>query len=67
MPRERAGAEDFLVAAVHIRRLMAITDEIDDLIPCSWLSSEEAAQLRACPRVPVLMRARRESAGPHAP
>ena len=49
MPRERAARKDFLVAAVHIRRLMAITDEIDDLIPCSWLSSEEAAQLRAVP------------------
>ena len=28
---------------------MAITDKIDELIPCGWLSKEEAAQLRAIP------------------
>ena len=28
---------------------MAITDKIDELIPCGWLSQEEAAHLRAIP------------------
>ena len=49
MPTERAARDDFLAAAEHIRKLMAITDEIDELIPCGWLSKEEAAQIRAIP------------------
>ena len=49
MPSERAAHDDFLAAAEHIRKLMAITDKIDELIPCGWLSSEEAASLRAIP------------------
>ena len=49
MPSARAPRDDFLAAAEHIRKLMAITDEIDELIPCGWLSSEEAAKLRAIP------------------
>jgi hypothetical protein len=47
MPTERAARDDFLAAAEHIRKLMAITDEIDELIPCGWLSQEEAGQIRA--------------------
>ena len=43
MPSDRAARSDFL-AAEHIRKLMSITDEIDELIPCGWLSKEEAAQ-----------------------
>ena len=49
MPSARAPRDDFVVAAEHIRKLMAITDEIDELIPCGWLSSVEAAQLRVIP------------------
>ena len=49
MPSERAPRDDFLAAAEHIRMLMAITDEIDELIPCGWLSTEESAKLRAIP------------------
>jgi hypothetical protein len=49
MPTERAPRDDFLTAAEHIRKLMAIADEIDELIPCGWLSKEEAAQVRAIP------------------
>ncbi len=49
MPSERAARDDFLVAAEHIRKLMSITDEIDELIPCGWLSKEQAAQIRAIP------------------
>jgi hypothetical protein len=49
MPSERAARDDFLAAAEHIRKLMSITDEIDELIPCGWLSSEDAARLRAIP------------------
>jgi hypothetical protein len=49
MPSERAARDDFLAAAEHIRKLMSITDEIDELIPCGWLAKEEAAQLRAIP------------------
>ena len=37
MPSERAARDNFLTAAEHIRKLMAITDEIDELIPCGWL------------------------------
>jgi hypothetical protein len=47
MPNERAARDDFLAAVEHIRKLISITDEIDELIPCGWLSKEEAAQLRA--------------------
>ena len=47
MPNERAARNDFLAAVEQIRNLMAITDEIDELIPCGRLSKEEAAQLRA--------------------
>ena len=50
MPSERAARDDFLVAAEHIRKLMSITDEIDELIPCGWLSSEAGARLRAIPK-----------------
>ena len=46
MPNERAGRDDFLVAAAHIRKLMSI---IDELIPSGWLSKDEAAQLHAIP------------------
>ncbi len=49
MPSERAAGDDFLAAAEHIRKLMSITDEIDELIPCGWLSTEEAEQIRAIP------------------
>jgi hypothetical protein len=49
MPSERATRDDFLVAAEHIRRLMALSDELDELIPCGWLSNDEAAQVRAIP------------------
>ena len=28
---------------------MSITDEIDELIPCGWLSRDEPTQLRAIP------------------
>ena len=49
MPNERAARDDFLAAAEHIRKLMAIADEIDELIPCGWLSQEEVAQIRAIP------------------
>jgi hypothetical protein len=38
MPNERAARDDLLAAAEHIRKLMAIADEIDELIPCGWLS-----------------------------
>jgi hypothetical protein len=47
MPTERAARDDFLAAAEHIRKLVAITAEIDELIPCGWLSQEEAGQIRA--------------------
>ena len=49
MPSERAVRDDFLTAAEHIRKLVSITDEIDELIPCGWLAKQEAAQLRAIP------------------
>ena len=49
MPNERAVRDDFLAAAEHIRKLMAVTDEIDELIPCGWLSIEGAERLRAIP------------------
>jgi hypothetical protein len=29
---------------------MSITDEIDDLIPCGWLSTKDAEQIRAIPK-----------------
>ena len=54
MPSERAPRDDFLAAAEHIRKLMSITDEIDELIPCGWLSKEEAVLLRAIPTFLVL-------------
>jgi hypothetical protein len=49
MPSERAPRYDFLAAAEHIRMLMSIADEIDELIPCGWLTKEKATQLRAIP------------------
>jgi hypothetical protein len=49
MPGERAARDDFLAAAEHIRTLMSITDEIDELIPCGWLSKEDAEPIRAIP------------------
>ena len=50
MPSDRAARDDFLAAAEHIRTLMSITNEIDELIPCGWLSKEAAEQLRAIPK-----------------
>jgi hypothetical protein len=50
MQSERAPRDDFLAATEHIRKLMSITDEIDERIPCGWLSKDEAAQLRAIPK-----------------
>jgi hypothetical protein len=47
MPSERAARDDFLAAAEHIRKLMAVIDEIDALIECGWLSEEQAAQIGA--------------------
>jgi hypothetical protein len=47
MPSERAARDDLLAAVENIRKLISITDEIDELIPCGWLSKDEAAQLRA--------------------
>jgi hypothetical protein len=44
MPSERAARDDSLVAAEHIRRLMSITDALDERIPGGWLSTEEAEQ-----------------------
>ena len=52
MPSERAARDDFLAAAEHIRKLMSITDEIDELIPCDWLSTEEAELIRPIPEFP---------------
>jgi hypothetical protein len=49
MPSERAARDEFLAAAEHIRKLMAVIDEIDELIECGWLSKEQAAQIRAIP------------------
>jgi hypothetical protein len=49
MPTERAARDDFLVAAEHIRKLMAITDEIDEVIPCGWLTKEAATRIRHIP------------------
>ena len=49
MPSERSARDDFLCAAEHIRKLMAVIDDIDELIPCGWLSKEQAAQIRAIP------------------
>ena len=49
MPAARAPRDDLLAAAKHISKLMALTDKIDELIPCVWLSSEEAIKLRAIP------------------
>ena len=46
----RAARDDFLAAAEHIRKLMSITDEIDELVPCGWLSKERAGQLREIPK-----------------
>ena len=49
MPSERAARDDLLAAAEHIRKLMSITDEIDELIPCGWLSMEAATRIREIP------------------
>ena len=49
MPSERAARDDFLAAAEHIRTLMSITGQVDELIPCGWLSKEQAARLREIP------------------
>jgi hypothetical protein len=46
MPNDRSTRQDFLAAAEHIRNLMRIVDRIDDLIPCGWLSSEQASLLK---------------------
>ena len=49
MPSERAAHDDFFAAAEHIRKLMSIIDEIDELIPCGWLSKEAATRIREIP------------------
>jgi hypothetical protein len=49
MPSDREARDDFLVAAEHIRTLMSIADQIDERIPCGWLSKEAAEQVRAIP------------------
>lgn len=44
MRNDRAALDDFLAAAEHMRKLMSITDAIDERIPGGWLSTEEAEQ-----------------------
>jgi hypothetical protein len=51
MPSERAARDDFLVAAEHMLELMSITDQIDELIPCGWLSKEAATRIREIPQL----------------
>jgi hypothetical protein len=58
MPSERTARADFLVAAEHIRTLMPITDEIDELIPCerNWCQfgfSARHARTRITSPVPL--------------
>ncbi len=45
MPIERAARDDFLAAAGHLRKLMAVIDKVDALIECGWLSEEQAVQV----------------------
>jgi hypothetical protein len=49
MPSERAARDDFLAAAEHIRKLMSIADETDELIPCGRLSRQVATRIREIP------------------
>ncbi len=45
MADERAARDDFLAAAKHLRTLMALIDELDELNECGWLFEEQAAQV----------------------
>ena len=49
MPSIPSTRDNLLKAAEHIRRLMSITDEIDELIPCGWLSKDDAKRVRGIP------------------
>ncbi len=44
MPSERTPRDDFLAAAEHIRKLMVVIDELDELFECGWLFEEQASQ-----------------------